>query len=476
MEDTRASLVAKLLQTFPPLQWSAFINGMVSGGNFSADEGTAALASASALAQATEPSRGVRPPSDRVAALKSKAARMNTLKAGAERLKALITPPAAATTEKSSRAAKQVLRASVSSATRSGPSSKKKRTCSKKKQQQFERDQKRVRKMQRRAWADDYADGGAEIIRDALRKCVGSRDGSVRPMSHKASQTVAPESTVRNAYVALFGSPPSTKATFTKAEREEMHAKIDVYQLRRLGNPSMDRYLKGDDDIFLAHLVETCCEQGFPFNRKALASLVVKIATAHGHKNVVCGRSWMRAFLARHKGRLGVYKPCAVGSDRANQASEAVRDAVFAKLNALLDVFVTRKLLTQAQRDDPAFLAPLFSNMDEIGLDFTKRWSKIIGSKHAKKKARKLRTSLVMQTDPTHVPFHVSVALTSRADGTFCPVQLLIHQGMVRVSYVCVLFRSSQPTNVDVLATAAGWAWCAAGCWCGARRGGQRGG
>lgn len=81
-----------------------------------------------------------------------------------------------------------------------------------------------------------------------------------------------------------------------------------------------------------------------------------------------------------------------------------------------------------------------------------------------------------MQTDPTHVPFHVSVALTSRADGTFCPVQLLIHQGMVRVSYVCVLFRSSQPTNVDVLATAAGWAWCAAGCWCGARRGGQRGG
>ena len=91
--------------------------------------------------------------------------------------------------------------------------------------------------------------------------------------------------------------------------------------------------------------------------------------------------------------------------------------------------------------------------MDEIGLDFTKRWSKIIGSKEAVKKARKLRTSLVMQTDPTHVPFHVSVALTSRADGTFCPVQLLIHQGMVRVSTTCVC---SSLVTVDITQRACG--------------------
>ena len=455
MDRLRVSSVATMLHGFSPLEWSAVVNGMVRAGSLTADEGTAAQSSACALVRATEPKTGVRPASVRAAALKAKHAAKLTLSKGAERLEALVTPPAAATTKESSRAAKKVLRASESSATRSASDqpkrSKKKRST--KKQQQFERDQKRMRKAKRRAWADGYEDSGQEILRDALRKRVGSPNGSVRPMSYKASQTVAPRSTVRNAYVALFGSPPSTEATFTKAEREEMHAKIDVYQIRRLGNPSWDPYLKGDDDAFVAQLVETCCQQGFPFNRKALASLVVKIATAHGHKNVVCGKSWMKSFLARHKGRLGIYKPCAVGSDRANQASEEVRDAVFAKLNALLDVFVTRGLLTQVQRDDPAFLAPLISNMDEIGLDFTKRWESIIGSKQARKNAKKLRRSVVMQTDPTHVPFHVSVALTSRADGTFCPVQLLIHQGMVRVSTTCVC---SSLVTVDVTQRACG--------------------
>ena len=468
MDGLRVSSVATMLQGFPPLMWPGIVNGIVNTGGLTVDEGAAVLGKASALAKTSGPAVGTRAPSIRTAAINANKAAAKTLKAGAARLATLVMPPAAAAKNQGSGGAKKVLSAakrSATGATRSASDRRPPQKRSKKKQQQFESQLKKARTGTKiRAWAVGYADGGDEIMRTALRLRVGSIDGKTSPMSYKGSQTVAPESTVKRAYIGLFRSPPSTAATFTKAQRVKMHAQIDEYQLPRLGNPSMDRYLSHDDDEFIAQLCETCCEQGFPFNRKSLASLVVKIATAHGRKNVVCGKSWMRAFLSRHSERLGVYKPCAVGSDRANQASEAVRDAVFAKLNALLDLLVTRELLTQAQRDDSAFLAPLFSNMDEIGLDFTKRWESIIGSKQARKKARKLRKSVVMPTDPTHVPFHVSVAVTSIADGTFCPVQMVIHSGVVSVLRVSLLARSLLPQPT--------WTSLAyGGCGRGARRG-----
>jgi hypothetical protein len=227
--------------------------------------------------------------------------------------------------------------------------------------------------------------------------------------------------------VRLLGFAPMSNQKYSQKKRAALHAKIDKFEMPKLGSSDerFQSYLRKDEDDFIASLVEVAGEYGFPYNRAALSSLVVSIAKAGGHADAVCGSHWTRAFLERHP-ELREYSPCGVGADRAGQATAEVCDVTFAKLNNLLDSLVERKLLTQEQRDDPVFLAEISYNMDEIGVAYTKKHDKVFLAK------QNGRTSVVLPSDATHVGFHVSVAIMTRAKGDFLDMQAVIQSGGVR--------------------------------------------
>lgn len=120
-----------------------------------------------------------------------------------------------------------------------------------------------------------------------------------------------------------------------------------------------------------------------------------------------------KGFLKRHENELGLKGSSGIDPKRVDQADDKVRQNFFYKLDRFIHfLYVTGRSKYQSFSDIPKHL---IYNMDELASDTTKHRGKFIVGKDEGVQVR----GFTVTPEGDHMPFHVSIALTTRADGKY---------------------------------------------------------
>ena len=117
-----------------------------------------------------------------------------------------------------------------------------------------------------------------------------------------------------------------------------------------------------------------------------------------------------RNFIKRHP-ELKLSGSSGIDPQRASQATDAVRETYFCKLDSYIDVLYNLgKIKWKSFADIPP---RLIYNMDEVGSDTTKRRNKVV------KEADATIRVFTITPEGDKMPFHVTTCVTSRSDGQY---------------------------------------------------------
>ena len=301
-----------------------------------------------------------------------------------------------------------------------------------------------------------------EDARACLEKMV--QGWSVRRASQLAKENGSsiPRSTLVDLFKNFFGFKANSKHKIAKSKQEHMLKRLQKFELPSYGQP---QYFTKDEEELIVVALELAFERAFPWDRENLVGLVTSMfAEMPEHKGKVPTRGWIRRFEQRWSHRLDQVKTSALGKDRAEKATEEVRDKVHEKFVAMLADLKGKGFFTQEQIDN---LQDHIINADEIGGNEAGTRRKVYRPKggkggkkkrkNAQKKARK-KFWRNMQVGDDRNPFHVSIMLTTHGNGKVYihNTQTSINSLYVHMLIITLITITQVSNDVGVLHSAPG--------------------
>jgi hypothetical protein len=161
------------------------------------------------------------------------------------------------------------------------------------------------------------------------------------------------------------------------------------------------------------YLVELCCATsvlGWGLSKNKLLIMVNDYLEKTGSGRTATMKT-VDNLRSRSEGRLTLYGCSSLDVARADQATESVRDASFAKMEcAIRQLYAMGLIPWRNMKDVPGRNK---YNMDEIGSNTTERRQKVLGESV---RSQKRHFEITPEGDKT-MPWHITCALTTRGDG-----------------------------------------------------------
>ena len=171
------------------------------------------------------------------------------------------------------------------------------------------------------------------------------------------------------------------------------------------------------------HIVKVCtrvAKFGFPVLFKMVGNIISRTVEKRLEKfniNVKheCSRQYVSKFLKRNSELCKLMKANSLDSVRADKITEEVRDALFAKLDSYVQILTSMGVYSQDVKGFADVDKSTIYNIDEIGMDTTKRTKmKVLADKKTVGWSSLFRKTF---EGDGKMNKHVSVMVCSRADG-----------------------------------------------------------
>ena len=206
--------------------------------------------------------------------------------------------------------------------------------------------------------------------------------------------------------------------------RDEQQAKVrlNAYFAEKAKNKSKrakkasksTRYLTDNEELEVIQLCRLLGNMGYGITRDELQDIVSNITNwqADEREVVEVSDKIVRGLFSRHGELLKIVQASSLDPKRAKQASRETRDAMFAKLDSYIHLLNVIGLVSwkNYQEIPPDCLY----NMDEVGNDTTKHRKKVIVGKS---QDANMRTFVKTPEGDGRMPWHITVCITTRADG-----------------------------------------------------------
>ena len=181
---------------------------------------------------------------------------------------------------------------------------------------------------------------------------------------------------------------------------------------------------------------------GHGLDRDEILMCIDLIASTGGQSH---SQSAVDGFFKRH-GQLKLLGSSGIDPQRASQANEAVRDAYFCKLDAYINILYSMgRIKWKSFADVPN---KFIYNMDELSSDTTKRRKKVAVAVDKSNKSKSDVRNYTITPEGDRMPFHITVCLTTRADGQYiCPA----HGVKEGAPPPVVIHSKSASTNPDAI-------------------------
>ena len=180
-------------------------------------------------------------------------------------------------------------------------------------------------------------------------------------------------------------------------------------ELAHHGNQTMDE----DEEGTLANLAMLMATSGRGITRTELLELMnLCMSERFDHREYVpATMKSVYGFLQRNNElQSKVRSASSIDPARAAQASKYTRDCMFTKLNSY--VVLMHELKICKEKTFSEFKSDAIYNMDELALDTTRRSRKVLCSKD-----QLCRLFMITPKGDDKMNMHISIALTTRADG-----------------------------------------------------------
>jgi hypothetical protein len=249
-------------------------------------------------------------------------------------------------------------------------------------------------------------------LRDAVTLVLLGSPGGTKISAQAASEKF--ESLNRNRVTAAV---KDIKSAAGDGDRSEIEAKIAEQTGGNAGR--FETTFTEDEEKVIVAVAIRMDLLGFGMTKAQFCGWCRDIAKKKGYKGAKCDRHWFDGFMKRGKGydeNFGIGKRGKLDVKRAQKHSAPVFDKFFDLVKALYaKLFKDGVLKTAAPEDWQIF------NVDELHSDPEKKYDKVVG--HQKRK----RKSKIASGD--RFPFHVTVTLTTCADGSTTTPPQVIHKG-----------------------------------------------
>ena len=190
------------------------------------------------------------------------------------------------------------------------------------------------------------------------------------------------------------------------------------------------RFLTDEEEKMIVRVLSKFADLGYPVTRNSVLEVINDIIERKLERVGVgstskVSTSFVNKVIRRNKELAGFVKSCGIDIQRADQISEEVRDALFAKLDIYARILVKMGVFGDEIKSFGDISPTQIYNSDEVALNSTKRVrKKVLCSKKGKKENRK-KLKKLMQSPVWKRTFegdgkmnrHVSYMITSRADG-----------------------------------------------------------
>ncbi len=207
--------------------------------------------------------------------------------------------------------------------------------------------------------------------------------------------------------------------------RDEEQAKVvlNAYFEKKFKNRSdrtknawkQSRYLSDNEEHAIIQLCRLLGGMGYGITRDELQDIISSVTNWNTDERefVEVSDKVVRGLFSRHGEHLKIVQASSLDPKRAKQASKETRDRMFMKLDSYICLLHAIGLVpwTSYQEIPPDCLY----NMDELGNDTTKHRKKVVVAKTTDSKA--LRAFVKTPEGDGRMPWHITVCLTTRADG-----------------------------------------------------------
>ncbi len=184
---------------------------------------------------------------------------------------------------------------------------------------------------------------------------------------------------------------------------------------RTLNATISTKYLTDNEELAIIQLCRLLGGMGYGITRDELQDIVSSITNFDLDERDVVDVSdkVVHGLFSQHGDLLKIVQASSLDPKRAKQACKQTRDAMFAKLDSYICLLKAMRLVPwQTYQEIPPNC--LF-NMDELGNDTTKHRKKVIVGKT--QESKEIRTFVKTPEGDGRMPWHITVCLTTRADG-----------------------------------------------------------
>ncbi len=175
------------------------------------------------------------------------------------------------------------------------------------------------------------------------------------------------------------------------------------------------KYLTDNEELAIIQLCRLLGSMGYGITRDELQDIVSSITNFDLDERdiVAVSDKVVRGLFSQHGDLLKIVQASSLDPKCAKQACKQTRDAMFAKLDSYICLLKAIGLIPwQTYQEIPPNC--LF-NMDELGNDTTKHCKKVIVGKT--QETKEMRTFVKTPEGDGRMPWHITVCLTTRADG-----------------------------------------------------------
>ena len=181
------------------------------------------------------------------------------------------------------------------------------------------------------------------------------------------------------------------------------------------------RYLTENEEHSLVRLCTILGSMGYGVTCKDLHSFADSLVNKEVDKreHVPISKHMTDGLLARHKELVKIVAAASLDPKQARQATEETRDAMFLKLISYIELLHSMGEIPWKNYCD---IPPnSIYNMDKLGNDTTKHRNKVICQRTSVETDKASNTRAFMRTSEGdgRMPWHITVCLTTRADGTY---------------------------------------------------------
>jgi len=209
------------------------------------------------------------------------------------------------------------------------------------------------------------------------------------------------------------GNKDEAQARLCLTSYFEKKARNRSYRTEKATNST--RYLTDNEESAIVHLCRLLGSMGYGITRDELHAVINDVTNfdCDDRERVDVSDKVIRGLFSRHDDLLKIVEAASLDPKHAKQANTETRDAMFAKLDSYIQTLHAMGLVPwQNYQDIPPHC---LYNMDELGNDTTKHRKKVIVGKT--KNASEMRTFLKTPEGDGRMPWHITVCLTTRADG-----------------------------------------------------------